>query len=209
MVFLRFAGAGIAGILLTSCSGETTGTPAPERSVSTSAVATAATDEQQITQLLEQEAAAMNDWDLDRLAELTCQQYREDTRAILGLMTDFAMLPVSEFLEFEQSPAQAPAIDTAFREVFPTASDASIDQAVDAVIGADDAAVAEAVDQLFAETTTANLDSIENITVTGDTATADVTMTVEMFGEPPETQTERIPMVREDGVWKDCDDPNS
>lgn len=207
-------GAGLAGVLLaaTGCGGSSDPEPgspasmtAPQTSVTTTV---ASSDEQLITELVEQEAAAFAAWDLDTIVELTCQKYRKDARAAAQTMTEFATLPLLPVLPSESSAASPTETADVVREAFPTASEATIERVVDAVVRSDEAAIDDAMDQLLAETTSVKIEKIENITVTGDSATADVTTTAEALGQPPETKTDHIPFVREDGQWKDCEDPN-
>ncbi len=42
---------------------------------------------------------------------------------------------------------------------------------------------------------------VDNIVVTGDSATADITVTAESGASPPQTQTARATLLRQDGRW--------
>ncbi|MFV8167661.1 hypothetical protein ACNQVK_37050 [Mycobacterium sp. 134] len=188
---------------LAGCGSESASEPAS--SPGSSSVA-AASDEQQIRDLIDQEQAAIAGFDFDRMAELTCAQYRD---AVLS-QPDTMFPPLSEAGTPEELAAKpADALTVALKQQYPTASDATIGELVDALIRYDEPAYKAANLEILRQTTTVSIDKVENVKVTGDTATADLTTTWRSGDKPPATNTQSNTFLKEDGQWVDCQDPSS
>lgn len=83
----------------------------------------------------------------------------------------------------------------------------TVDRVAQALVAYDAPAYRTAMLEVITQAMTLTLDRIDNVEVTGDTATADVTTTQTMGDNPPQTDTDSIPYVREAGRWLDCSDP--
>ncbi|MFE3444447.1 hypothetical protein ACFXNW_15570 [Nocardia sp. NPDC059180] len=175
---------------------------------SPSASASAATeggDAQQIRDLIAQQGPAMATFDFDRMAELTCTQYREEVRNMPNTMFP-PLSSAGTAEEFAAKPADQLA--AALKAEYPAASDESINNLVDAFIRYDEPAYKAANLAIMRETTTVTVDKVDNIKVTGDKATADITTTWKNEGADSETKTEPNSYLEEDGKWLDCQSPS-
>lgn len=194
---------GIAVMAVAGCGSESA--PAAPSSPATSAEV-AATDEQQIRDLIDAQEAAMAGFDFEKMAELTCAQYREVVRN----QPDTMFPPLSEAGTPEELAAKpADVMTDALKQQYPAASDATIGELVDALIRYDEPAYKAANLEVLRQTTKVTIDKVENVTVTGDTATADITTTWASGDEPPSTDTQPITYLKEDGRWLDCQPPTA
>ncbi|MGV0810642.1 hypothetical protein ABQF34_01645 [Mycolicibacterium boenickei] len=194
---------GIAVMALAGCGSEST-PAAPSSPAATSAEA--ASDEQQIRDLIDAEEAAMAGFDFDKMAELTCTQYRD---AVLS-QPDTMFPPISEAGTPEELAAKpADAMTEALKQQYPTASDATLAELVAALIRYDEPAYKAANLEILRQTTSVTIDKVENITVTGDTATADLTTTWRSGDAAPATNTQSNRFLKEDGKWLDCEEPSA
>ena len=189
---------GVAG-----CGGES----APEASSGPTATsAPELGDEQQIRALIDEQEAAMVGFDFERMAELTCTQYRETVRA----QPDTMFPPLSAAGTAEELAAKpVDMLTEALTQQYPTASEPNIARLVDALVRYDEPAYKAANLDILRETTTVTIDKVENVTVSGDTATADVTTTWKSGSAEPATSTDANTYRKEEGQWKDCQDPGS
>lgn len=200
---IRACVVGIAVLAVAGCGSESESAP---EATSSSAVASVApvSAEQQIRDLVAQEGKALSGFDFNRLAELTCVQYREAVRN----QVDTLFPPISAAgAPGELAGAPVDLLTSGFKRQHPTASDATINQLVDALIRYDEPAYKAANLEILRQTSKASIDKVENIKVTGDKATADLTTTW-VFGEnPPATATQPNAFVKENGRWLDCQPP--
>jgi hypothetical protein len=195
-------GLAILSVGAAGCSSETTA--APPSSPATTSVAVAS-DEQQIRDLVEQEQAAMAGFDFGRMAELTCVQYREDVKRLPETMFP----PITEAGTPEELAAKPrDALAGALKAQYPTASDTTINELVDALIRYDEPAYKAANLEVLRQSTTVSIDKVENIQITGDTATADITTTWKSGDAPPATETQPNRFLKENGHWLDCEKPS-
>ncbi|NEW50975.1 hypothetical protein GV794_08630 [Nocardia cyriacigeorgica] len=166
---------------------------------------TATDDAQQIRDLMVEQETAMATFDFDKMATLTCTKYREEVRNL----SDTMFPPISEAGTPEELAATgADVLIPAMKASYPTASDESISQLVDALIRYDEPAYKAANLDILRQTTTVKIDKIENISVTGDTATADITSTWVHPGEQPAPEVAANAFLKEDGKWLDCQQPS-
>lgn len=194
---------GLAVLAVAGCGSESK--PAPSEPAATSAQAEVS-DEQQIRALIDEQEAAMAGFNFDRMAELTCAQYRD---AVLA-QPDTMFPPLSEAGTPEELAAKpAGAMAEALKQQYPAASDATIGQLVDALISYDEPAYKASNLEILRQTTTVTIDKVENIKVTGDNATADLTVTWRSGDKPPATSTDSNTFLQEDGQWLDCQGPSS
>ncbi|MHC9292511.1 hypothetical protein ACRCUN_08570 [Mycobacterium sp. LTG2003] len=194
--------AGMAAFGAVGCGSEST--PAASSASPSTSVA-AVPDEQQIRDLIDEQEAAMAGFDFDRMAELTCEQYRAD---VLKL-PDTMFPPISDAGTPEELAATPPdVLAEALKQQNPTASDATIGELVDALIRYDEPAYKAANLEILRQTTTVTIDKVENVAVTGDTATADLTSTWKAGDAPPATDTQSNRYLKENGQWLDCEDPS-
>lgn len=162
--------------------------------------------EQQIRDLVAQEETALAGFDFNRMAELTCLQYREAVRDQVNTL--FPPLSAAG-APGELAGAPVDLLRSGFKRQHPTASDATINQLVDALIRYDEPAYQAANLEILRQTSKATIDKVENIKITGDKATADLTTTW-VFGEnPPATATQPNAFAKEDGKWLDCQAPSA
>ena len=148
----------------------------------------------------------MAGFDFGRMAELTCVQYREEVEKLPETMFP----PITDAGTPEELAAKPPHVLTAaLKEQYPTASDATIGELVDALIRYDEPAYKAANLEVLRQTTTVSIDKVENIKVTGDTATADMTSTWKSGSAPPATDTQSNRFLKENGEWLDCEEPSS
>jgi hypothetical protein len=204
---IRVAGAAVvaAAVILAGCGDKGT-PPAASTSnaakTSTTAPTPKASDEDQIRDVLTREGAAFSVWNLEKVGELTCPQYREQ-----AMSTEDAVPPMSTF------PAEAAASlgTQAFAEQlgaqFTGASNDSLNAVADAVIRQDEVAYKAAMLEVVKQSMSIQLAQVDNIVIKGDSATADVTLTQRMGKQPPETRTTPATLVRMDGKWLDCTPP--
>ncbi|WP_280234652.1 hypothetical protein [Nocardia cyriacigeorgica] len=175
---------------------------------SSSASAPAATeggDAQQIRDLIAAQGPAMATFDFDRMAELTCTQYREEVKNMPNTMFP-PLSSAGTAEEFAAKPADQLA--AALKAEYPAASDESINNLVDAFIRYDEPAYKAANLAIMRETTTVSVDKVDNIKVTGEKATADITSTWKNEGAQSETKTDTNSYLKEDGKWLDCQKPS-
>ncbi len=195
---------GLAVLAVAGCGSEITS--AESSSPAATSAEAAASDEQQIRDLIGEQKAALVGFDFGRMAELTCAQYRD---AVLA-QPDTMFPPLSEAGTPEELAAKPVDVLTdALKRQYPTASDATIGQLVDALIRYDEPAYKAANLEILRQTTTLTIDKTENIKVTGDHATADLTMSWNSEGKPPSTSTQSNSFLKEDGRWMDCQDPSA
>jgi hypothetical protein len=166
----------------------------------------AESDEQQIRDLVDEQEAAVEDLDFDKMADLTCEKYREDVRN----QKDELIPPISDYGTKQElaETSRAELVDE-FKTQFPDASDATIERFADALVSYDEEAYNESFLDLVRESSSITVDKVENIKIDGDTATADITSTSTSGDEAPETKTEPNKYVKEDGKWLDCEKPES
>ncbi|CRZ17209.1 Rv0361 family membrane protein [Mycolicibacterium neworleansense] len=194
---------GLAVMTVAACGSESA--PAPSSPAATSAQA-AASDEQQIRDLIDEQEAAMAGFDFDRMAELTCAQYRD---AVLA-QPDTMFPPISEAGTPEELAAKpADVLTEALKQQYPTASDATIGKLVDALIRYDEPAYKAANLEILRQTTTVTIDKVDNVKVTGDNATADLTVSWKSGDRPPATSTDSNTFLKEGGQWLDCEEPSA
>jgi hypothetical protein len=159
----------------------------------------AASDEDQIRDVIKQEGDAAADWDGAKLAELTCAQNRDEASSFEGLAP-----PMSAW--------QVPGIETVTPEAlaeqitvgFPGASDESALTVAKAVLANDEDAYQTSMTEVMKQTSTIEFGAVDNVKVDGDSATADVAITFTTAGQDPQTDTTTITLIREDGKWLDC-----
>jgi hypothetical protein len=161
-----------------------------------------ASDEDQIRDVLTQEGAALSTWNLDKVGELTCAQFREQAKSTEGAIPPMKMFPV------ESAASIGPqALADQIGAQFTGASAESLRAVADAIIGRNEAAYETAMLEVVKQSSSIRLDKVDNIVVQGNTATSDVTLTQTVGKQPPNTRTETARLVREDGRWKDCTPP--
>ncbi|WP_139335184.1 hypothetical protein [Mycobacterium sp. GA-1841] len=194
---------GIAVLTVAGCGSES----APEATSSSPASSVAPVSaEQQIRDLVAQEGKALAGFDFNRLAELTCVQYRDAVRN----QVDTFFPPISAAgAPGELAGAPVDLLRSGFKRQHPTASDATINKLVDALIRYDEPAYKAANLELLRQTSKATIDKVENIKVTGDKATADLTTTWVFGVNPPATATQPNAFVKENGQWLDCQPPTA
>jgi|GEM_PF-4853508 len=191
---IRSAGIVFVGLALalTGCGGSDSGASAEQT----------AADEEQVRAVLQEKGDAFTAWDTDRVAELTCAKYREDSRSLDELVPPMDMFPADE------SAALGPqGLADLLAEQFTGATPESLLAVSTAVVDQNEPAYHDAMLDVVKQIYSLKLDKIDNIEVDGDTATADTTLTQTMGAQPPQTQTTKVTLVREDGEWKDCTPP--
>jgi hypothetical protein len=203
---IRIAGVGIAGIalLVAACGGQN-GTTAHSGSASapaTSATTAAASNEDQIRDVLTKESQAFSAFDFDKVAEFTCAKYRDQAKDAGGAIPPMSMFPASA-----ASSIGAQAFADQLGAQFGGASRQSLLAVADAVIKQDEPAYKAAMLDVVKQTMSVQLVQVENILVSGNTATADATVTQRVGTKPPDTRTSPANFVLEDGQWKDCTPP--
>jgi hypothetical protein len=161
-------------------------------------------EDQQIRELYQQGNAAVEDFDVEKMIDLTCAKYVPQIQTNV----DKTIPPMSSF----GTPGQLSAlgvdkISSLLGQSFKPASDEAIAKVAQALVYNDEPGYHAAMIVVLREGTTKKLDKIENISVKGDTATADTTTTEKVFGEPAKTETDSSQAVRENGKWKDCTPP--
>lgn len=204
---IRIAGVAIVGIalLLAGCGADTGSTKAQTSAAaqtSTAAPKPAASDADQIREVLTKEAAAFSAWDFDKVAEFTCAQFREQAKSI-----DSAIPPMSTFPAADAASIGAQAFADQLGKQFNGASPESLRAVADAVIRQDEGAYKPAMLDVVKHSMSFQLVEVDNIVVKGDTATADAMVTRRTGTQPPDTRTTPANMIREDGEWKDCTPP--
>jgi hypothetical protein len=185
MVIRTVAVVGIAlAALLTGCGSD---------------AAPAASDEEQIRELLDEAIEATNSWDGAKMAELSCAKYRDRAATFKDVVP-----PMSTFPRDVVESMGPDVFAQNLGEQFTGASPESVRAVTDAVMNSDESAYTTAMKDVMKQSMTIGLEKVDNIVITGDTATADLTMTATVGAQPPETQSDKVDLVREDGVWKDC-----
>jgi hypothetical protein len=182
-----------AALTVAGCSSDSE--PASARS--------AVSDDQLVRAALIQEGAATSAWDFDSVAGLTCEKYREHARS----QWDRLLPPMSTFDDIEPAVLGADTLGAILKYKIAGSSDVTTSALAQALISEDQAAYAQAMKVVIQQTSSIKLVNVENVKVTGDTATADATITSALAGEPPQTDTRLIQLVREGGRWKDCTPP--
>ncbi|TLF74875.1 hypothetical protein [Nocardia cyriacigeorgica] len=201
----RIFAIGLAFVAVAAVGCGSEGSTTTATSSASASAATEGGDAQQIRDLIATQGPAMATFDFDRMAELTCTKYREDVRNL----PDTMFPPLSSAGTAEEFAAKpADQLAAALKAEYPTASDESINNLVDAFIRYDEPAYKAANLVIMRETTTVTVDKVDNIKVTGDTATADLTSTWQTKGAQSETKTESNAYVKEDGKWLDCQQPS-
>lgn len=171
-----------------------------------SAAESSASDEDQIRELIDEIEGAFQEYDFDAVADLTCEKYQQEVRD----QADEVTPPLSEFgTEAELTSKTESELASEIEDQFPGASAASIDKLAEALVAYDESAYEDAWLELLRDNTELTVDKVENIEVDGDKATADITTTTTFGDEEPEADTtESNEFAKEDGKWKDCDDPS-
>jgi hypothetical protein len=193
-------------LLLAGCGGHEGSTAAPTSSAAPASSAPStptASDEDQIREVLTQEGAALSTWDLEKVGELTCAQFREQAKSTEGAVPPMNMFPL------EASASIGPqALADQIGAQFTGASAQSLRAVADAIIGRNDAAYKTAMLDVVKQSSSIKLDKVDNIVVQGNIATSDVTLTQTVGNQPPNTRTEAARLVKEGGQWKDCTPPD-
>jgi hypothetical protein len=204
---IRIIGAALFGaaLLLSGCNDKSTPAATPTSAappVSTTAPAAPLSDEDQVRDVLTKEGAAFSAWDFDKVAELTCPQFREQARSSNGAVPPMNMFPAD---------AAASMGRQAFAEQlgaqFAGASDQALQATANAIISQDEGAYKAAMLDVVKQSMSVHLVEVDNIVVKGDTATADVLVTQRIGKQPPDTRTTPAALVRMDGKWMDCTPP--
>jgi hypothetical protein len=202
----RFARAAVVGIalLIVGCSNNDSAKATPTASAApTSTTAPAPlSDEDQIRDVLTQEGAAFSEWNFDKVAELTCPEFREQARS-----ADSAVPPMGMFPADAASSMGAPAFAAEIGKQFPGASEQSLQAVADAVIRQDQPAYKAAMLDVVKQSMSVQLVQVANIVVTGDTAKADAMLTQRVGTQAPEPKTSPATLTRIDGKWLDCTPP--
>ncbi|CDP87254.1 hypothetical protein BN975_03272 [Mycolicibacterium farcinogenes] len=194
---------GIAVLTIAGCGSESE-PAATSSSAADASSAAPVSAEQQIRDLVAKEKTALAKFDFNSLAELTCLQYRDAVRN----QADTLFPPLSAAgAPGELAGAPVDLLRSGFKRQHPTASDATINQLVDALIRSDEPAYKAANLEILRQTSKATIDKVENIKITGDKATADLTTTWMIGENPPATATQPNAYAKEDGHWLDCQSP--
>jgi hypothetical protein len=185
-------------------SGKQASSGSSSASNSASATKDAKDDEQQIRDLYEKGNAAVEDFDVTTILDLTCAKQLPKMQENL----DKTIPPMSNFGSPEELKSLGPEkISELLAKNFKPASDEAIGKVAQALVDNDQDAYHAAMEEVLKEGISNKLDKIENIVVTGDTATADTTTTEVVFSSAPKTETKNSQAVREGGTWKDCTPP--
>ena len=171
-----------------------------------SATTTAVSDEQQIRDFVAKSEPYIAGLDFAKLAEMTCAKYRDQIRT-LG---DVVFPPLSDYGTKEELAGKSrESLIENMQKAYPTVPHASIVKLVDALQAYDDAAYKKAIADVTSRATKRSGVKVDNIKINGATAIADLTVTTTVNNDPPKTVTKANAYVKEDGVWKDCQDPAS
>jgi hypothetical protein len=195
-ICVAFAG---TALLLAGCSSDNGAAP----SASPTATASAA-DQEEIRGLLNQAGEAANAWDGAKMAELTCERYREQASSFSDVVPPMDVFSSAAEAATEMGPEQ---FATLIGEQFGGASPESLQAVADAVIRNDQVAYQPAMLEVIKQSMKFKLDKVENIAVDGDTATADTTISYTIGSQPPQSETTEAKLVKEDGKWLECTPP--
>ena len=201
---IRAVVVGLAVLTVAGCGSESEPAATSSSAAAASSVAPVSA-EQQIRDLVAQEETALAGFDFNRMAGLTCLQYREAVRNQASTL--FPPLSAAG-APGELAGAPVELLRSGYTRQHPTASDATINQLVDALIQYDEPAYQAANLEILRQTSKVTIDKVENIKVTGDKATADLTTTWVLGENPPATDTQPNAFVKEDGHWLDCQAPS-
>ncbi|MGE2836293.1 hypothetical protein [Mycobacterium sp. SMC-4] len=164
--------------------------------------ADARSDEDQIREVVYEQARVFEAGAWDQLPGLTCASQREKASDA----GEYLVPPMEAFGSREQMTAMTvPQVSQGLTQQFGAdAPPELVDRVAQALVAYDEPAYKAGMLDLLKESATLKIDKVENIVVTGDTATAEVTSTRTMGGKPPQTRTDTMPFAREDGRWLDC-----
>ncbi len=188
-----------------STSAATSSSSAAPSTTPVKPIRTPATDEAAIRALFERERQANENYDIDALVDVSCAQYKDATRA--------AMMKAVQPMSAMGTAQEAQNLDTVQRvpallqQKHPKMSIETAKAMVEAWHRQDEAAYQAAQRKMLAELTVVQDWKVENLKITGDTATADLISTTAFDQYPPQTQTNHIPLLVENGEWKDCFPP--
>jgi hypothetical protein len=160
-------------------------------------------DEDQVRDVLTKEGEAFSAWDIDKVAGLTCKQYRDESASVDEMVPPMDMFPAAE-----SAAIGADNFAALLGQQFTGATPESLHAVADAVIRQDQPAYRSAMLEVVKQVYTIRLEKIENIVVNGDTATAETTISQGMGSEAPQSEVTTVTLVREDGEWKDCTPPS-
>lgn len=194
------ASAGIA-VLLAGCSSDKEA--APSSSASPSATASAA-DQEEIKSLLNQAGEAANAWDGAKMAELTCEKYREQASSFADVVPPMDVFSSAAEAATTMGPEQ---FATLIGEQFNGASPEALRAVADAVIANDETAYQPAMLEVIKQSMNFKLEKVENIAVDGDTATADTTISYTIGSQPAKSETTEATLIKENGKWMECTPP--
>lgn len=193
-----------------SADGSSTSAASSSSSAATSTtpakpVRTPETDVAAISALFERERQANENYDIDALVDVSCAQYKDATRAAMMK----AVQPMSSLKKPQppNDPAAVKQLASRLQEMHPKMSSQTAQDLAAAWGRQDEAAFDAGQRKMLAEITVVQDWKVDNIKVTGDTATADVTMTTVFDQYPPQTQNNHVPLLIENGEWKDCFPP--
>ncbi|MDT5017675.1 MAG: hypothetical protein QOD39_3835 [Mycobacterium sp.] len=196
---IRIALVGLVGIasLLAGCGRDTAPAPPPTPTVSA---------EEQIRDVISQVSEAHGTSDLDKIAELTCAEYRDEASAPSEDSVPLETVPPMNALPLDIFSTMTPEkLAEALGTEYTDASDESLLALADALIKRDEPAYRVAMAEVMGQTMKLRVDKVENVAVDGDTATADVTMVISAGGKVSyTTDVTQFTLVKEDGQWKDC-----
>ena len=196
---IRIALIALVGIasLLAGCSRDDASAPPPTPTVSA---------EEQIRDVISQLSEAHGTSDLDKIAELTCAEYRDEASAPSQDAVPLEAVPPMNVLPLDLFSSMPPEkLAEALGAEYTDASDASLLALADALIKRDEAAYKVAMADIMAQSMKLRVDKVENVVVNGDTATADATMVISGGGKVSyTTDVIHVTLVKEDGQWKDC-----
>lgn len=161
-------------------------------------------DEIEIREVITDALDATNAWDSAKIAELTCEQYRERASSFDGVVP-----PMSTFPHDAVASMGAEAFANNLAQQFTGAPPEAARAVADAILNKDEAAYAAAMKDVVRNSMKLRLDKVNSVTVTGDTAKADITVSALIGDQPPRSQTQQVDLVRVDGRWKDCTAPQS
>lgn len=186
-----------AGILV-GCSGQET---SPETSSATAAPVERS-DEDQIRDVVYQQARIFEEGAWAELPELTCAAQQE----AVSNPAEYLAPPMAAFgSQQELSSLTVPQVSEGLTQQFGRdAPKELLDRVAQALVAYDEAAYEASILDLIRESSTLTIDKVDNIKVTGDSATAEVTSSRTMGDAPPDTRTDVMPFAREDGRWLDC-----
>ena len=106
---IRIAGVAIVGVVLL-VAGCGTDSAATKAQTSTAAPKPAASDEDQIRDVLTKEAAAFSAWDFNKVAEFTCAQFREQAKSADSAIPPMSTFPAADAVIRQDESAYEPAM---------------------------------------------------------------------------------------------------